>query len=203
QPRPRRTLTRQHDIAAGGVLAHRRREGVERADAVNRRAVVRLLGADGIERVGDAWLLLLDPPDQRRVVRVHVDVAGARIDGGATPVDAADAAREGYRRLRRRAVLMEGERRERTIVGESSAPGPERLTRGGVLGRRVGGRHHVFFFETRLRQRRRLERERLRRRIPLAGHVALRNWTLLDAKHRLAVGAIEDEHVAALADGRE
>ena len=37
----------------------------------------------------------------------------------------------------------------------------------------------------------RLARDRLRRRIPLAGHVALRHRPLLDRPHRLAVGAIE------------
>src|SRR5206468_1043360 len=86
QPRPWRPLTGKHDVAPGGVLAHRRRERVERTDAVDRRAVVRLLRAHGVERIRDAGLLLLDPPDKRRVVRVHIDVAGARIGGRAAPV---------------------------------------------------------------------------------------------------------------------
>src|SRR5258705_7192014 len=98
---------------------------------------------------------------------------------------------------------MKRERRERTLVGESSAPVPQRLTGGGVLGRRVRRRHHVFLPEDRLRERRRLQRERLRRRIPLARNIALRDRTLLDAEYRLPVRAIEDEHVAALADRRE
>ena len=98
---------------------------------------------------------------------------------------------------------MECERCERTFVGESSAPIPERLTSGGVLGRRVRGAHDVFLPEARLRQRRRLQRERLRRRIPFARNVACRDPTLLDAEHRLSVRSIEDEQVAALADRRE
>src|SRR4029453_9708834 len=116
--------------------------------------------------------------------------------------DAAGAAGERNRRLRRRAVLVEGERCERTLVGEPSAPVPQRLTSGGVLGGCIGRRHHVVLLEARLRQGWRFQRERLRRRIPLARNIALRDWTLLDAEYRLAVRAIEDEHVAALSQPR-
>src|SRR5206468_2020937 len=107
------------------------------------------------------------------------------------------------RRVRRRAILVEREWRKRTLVGESSAPVPQCLTRGGVLGGRVRRRHLVFLPEARLRERRRLQWERLRPRIPFAGNIALRDRTLLDAEDRLPVRAIEDEHVPALADRRE
>ena len=45
---------------------------------------------------------------------------------------------------------------------------------------------------------RRLRRNRLRRRIPLAGHVALRHRLLDDRPDRLAGDAIEDEDVRLL-----
>ena len=50
------------------------------------------------------------------------------------------------------------------------------------------------------RQRRRLERKRLRLDGPLERHVARRHRPLLDAEERLAGRAIEDEQQADLAD---
>src|SRR6185312_2877480 len=94
EPRPWRTLTRERHRPAVGIRARARRERVERTDAVDRGAIVRELRPDRIEAVLDAGLLLLHPADERRVVRVHVDVAGARIGRRAAPVDAARAAGE-------------------------------------------------------------------------------------------------------------
>ena len=136
-------------------------------------------------------------------MRVDEHVSARRIGGGAAPVHAARAAGELNRRLRRRAFLVKAERRERPGVVEPAALVPEFLARLHVIGGRVVGRHHVFLLELDARQRRRLHGERLRRRIPLAGDVALRHGPLLDAEDRFAGHAIEDEHVAGLADGGE
>ena len=105
--------------------------------------------------------------------------------------------------LRRRAVFVEEERRERPGVVEAARFLPERQTVLLVFRRRVGGRHEIFFLEVDAGERRRLHGERLRRRIPLAGHVALRHRTFLHTEQRLAIRAIEQEHPGRLADQPE
>src|SRR4029453_9917815 len=104
---------------------------------------------------------------------------------------------------RRGAILVETERREGPKFVESAPLVPELLTRPHVLRRGVGFGNYVFFFETDLRERRRLERKRLRRRIPLARHITFGDGTLLDAEDGLSVRAVEDEHITSLADGSE
>src|SRR5688572_22759058 len=65
---------------------------------------------------------------------------------------------------------------------------------------RIGGSHYVFFLEVDARECRRLHRERLRRRIPLAGGASLRHSTLLYSEQRPAICAVHNEHPAGLAD---
>src|SRR5690606_6528595 len=93
--------------------------------------------------------------------------------------------------------------RERPRVVEAAAALPELMARGRVLGRRVLGRDDIGLRHGDARQRRRLDRERLRRGVPFARHVALRHGPLLDRDHGLAVLAVEHEHVARLADVHE
>ena len=98
------------------------------------------------------------------------------------------------------------ERRERTRVLESAALVPQRLALGGVLRRRVLGRapcRAPCRTSTRANGRAGFTGNGCVGEYHSSGHVALRHGTLLDAEDRLAGGAIEDEHVAGLADRRE
>src|SRR5579864_7297208 len=69
-----------------------------------------------------------------------------------------------------------------------------------MFGRGVFGGYYVFGAEAVARQLGRLQRNRLRRRGPLSGNVALGNGPLFDTEHWLPGYAIENEHVSQLAD---
>src|SRR5439155_8715833 len=78
----RRFLAQQVHGAAAGVVDWSS-ERVEWPRTIECRAIVRSIRAPRVEAVFDTWLLLLDPPDERRVVRVHVHIARTRIGGGS------------------------------------------------------------------------------------------------------------------------
>ena len=116
--------------------------------------------------------------------RRDVEDAGLRIERAAGPVRAAVLARQPQGAERPVDLAHDGRRVERSeFVLRRDL---ERLL--AQLRREVDevvGRHALPV------ERRRLGRERLRRRVPLARHVALRHRPLLDRPHRLAGHAIE------------
>src|SRR6202044_3746692 len=71
---------------------------------------------------------------------------------------------------------------------------------GGVLGRE---RVEIFFGDALRRKRRRLQRKGLRGRRLLAGYLRLRHRPLLHPEKRLAIGAVEHEKIALLAEFRD
>ena len=89
-----------------------------------------------------------------------------------------------------------------TVVAELHLV-PQRAAGLGVGGRGVFRRDEIVPRHADARERPGLLRDRLRRRIPLARHVRLCLRTFIDAVHRRAGLAVQDEHEAGLADLRE
>ena len=114
---------------------------------------------------------------------VRDDQAERLVEGRAVPVAAALRAGE------HEDVLADAPR----IVGHGVLElvlVPQRLAERLVLRRHL---RQLGPLQRIARQRRRLDRERLRRRRPLAGRAGLRHLALLDAEDRLAGFAVEDE----------
>src|SRR5262245_25784386 len=97
-----------------------------------------------VEAVLNSGLAFFDQADERGVMRVHVHESRAWIGCGSTPVHTTCSTRELDRGLRRRAILMKPEWRERAGVIEASAPVPELLARAGVFRRGIRCADHVF-----------------------------------------------------------
>src|SRR5262249_35810893 len=143
--------------------------------------------------------LLFDPSAQSGVVRLQVDVSGFGIGRHSTPVRTA-ISREDDRASRRSALFMEKKRCERTGVIKASRFFVDLYAGFRMFGCLVFRRYDVFFLETRTSERRRFERERLRRRIPFARRVACGNRPFLDAEDWFSRVAVQDEHPRLLVD---
>ena len=135
----------------------------------------------------------------------HVQHAGGRIGGAASPIRSAELA--GNRDL----VAAERQRREESLVARFENDLAEALPLRGV---HVGV--DVVRAEAQARERRRLGGKRLRGPRLLAGHIALGNRPLFDGPERLAGHAVEDveqselgglrddvDHLAVVLDGEE
>src|SRR6202034_2648896 len=94
----------------------------------------------------------------------------------------------------RRALALIVPRRKRTRLLKPVLA-PNFLASFGVFGRSVIRGDNVLARDADASQRRRLQRERLRGRVPFPGCAPLRHWTFFHAEDRLARHAIEDEHV--------
>jgi hypothetical protein len=93
--------------------------------------------------------------------------------------------------------------RVRTRVVEAAASLQQLAARLGTLRCSIRFGHDVLLGKAHSSQRRRLQRERLRRRKLLAGNIALPDGALFHAEHWLPGFAVQNEHQAALARQRQ
>src|SRR5690606_27323068 len=183
------------------VLTRKRgAEREERAFAVDARAVVRLIGAVGVEAVALGRFLALDPADQRSILCVDVDDTGRRVGCRAAPVDTAGAAGELDRRAWRSARRLEEEGRVDPVIEVAAGLVPHRAAGRGMLWRGILRVDDVVVGHRHAAERRRLDRDGLRRVVILAGHIARGNGAFLDRQVRLAGLAVDHEEQAGLVD---
>ena len=188
---PRAVAKRLHPGVLAGVQVDRRESAVGRP--CQRQALRSLQGevvnarhAAYVPEVGTGAVRLDQPDDHRHGEGGDVDRRRLGIDRGAVPVRAATPAGQQQGPLERR------RREQRT--GNVLVPD--------LLGRfvefRREGDQHVVALEALMLVGRRLRRERLGRRRPLARNVGLRHRPLLDRPDGLAGRAVEDVDEALL-----